>query len=71
MYEPMQIVARYEEVTGMIEKRLFDYTQDYDHRKTVREWLSRIYADEQLKIWDRERRNLKDLLPLGCTQLFN
>lgn len=63
--DPIAIVERYETVTGLIEKRLFDYTQNYDRQKTVRLWLSNIYADQDLIAWDRERRNLEAFLPLG------
>lgn len=65
MFDPMQIVDRYEEVTICIEKRIKDITQTYDGSQTVRQWLSRFHCDPNLLRWDSERQRLLKMLPHG------
>jgi len=62
---PAVSAERYQELTSLIEQRLFDYAKDFEPSQTVRQWLSGIYADQDLTEWDRERRELQAFLPLG------
>lgn len=65
MTDPIATIDRFEQLTSLIEKRIYDHTQEFDTSKSVRQWLMGLHADTDLKVWDRERMNMLQFIPLG------
>lgn len=63
--DPISIINRYEALNGLIEERLLEMAWQYDHTCTVAQYASRLARDDLLVAWERERKHLVMLLPLG------